>query len=193
MFTFMCFSATFFAAFANTVELQMGNHSSRRGRSLFQKRLVVLRGLQQVFLPSLQQFPLFFPWLRLNAPGVPEHSLFASRGSSAASSNDPQDQPERCFPTLRPHSPKAPVSPSLFCFPSSPGPEMSCLFPCRSPIISAGDEVGRSCAVLLPGEHQGDGGSSRRDPTMGTGTWGQGPPAPAGCGEEVPPCSGLFL
>lgn len=155
--------------------------------SLSQKRQGLLLRLQQVLLLSLQQFPLFLPQPCLNAPGAPEPSplwLFGSifRRSSASAGAGASPCSELTYE-------RPPVSPSLLCLPSSAGLELGCFLPCRSPIIGAGGEVGRSRAMRLPGERHLCGGS-HSDPAMVTRTWGQGPPALLGCSEEVPPCSG---
>lgn len=129
------------------------------GEVPFPKRGAWLLGLQQVLLLlSSPQIPLFPPQLCLNPQGLPSplhcctRALSASHSSQAAPSDDLQDQLELVLPYAQSSLMKGPQC--LHHYSAFPPVQRKFLFPCRSPIIGVGEEVGRSCTVSLPGEHQ---------------------------------------
>lgn len=162
-FTSLYFSITFLGTFAIVQRRCRALHrwetADLDGEVPFPKRGAWLLGLQQVLLLlSSPQIPLFPPQLCLNPQGLPSplhcctRALSASHSSQAEPSDDLQDQLELVLPYAQSSLMKGPQC--LHHYSAFPPVQRKFLFPCRSPIIGVGEEVGRSCTVSLPGEHQ---------------------------------------
>lgn len=122
-FITMCFSVTFHGAFANTAEMlqgsaQVGNRSSGRGGFPLPEKMRFVAGFAAGFVvvefaavsplpsPAVFECPRGSRALSVVSPEL----LFASRGSSAASSDDLQHQPEPVPPRAHSSLTKAPRS-----------------------------------------------------------------------------------